>query len=369
MKLKAFGAVAAGIGLMALAVAAPAQADTNTGNLTTLAGVGSDTTQDVVEGFSNAFTSGGNPVLSNYKATPAGGSISTRTGNALCTFTRPNGSGAGMNALSDAISARANGGSANISGCVDFARSSSGSNPSTPPSADGAGVQRTLTYIPYATDAVTYATLTVSNVPKNLPLDTLKDIYTRNTGNCLYSPLIPQAGSGTRKFFATTVLGLANDTIGAVGGPGTCVKDVKADGVSIVEEHDGRALTTADQLVAFSVAQYISQAGGVISDLRGRASLGSVDFPLGADGSTATSPFLLQTSFGVGARPVYNVVSTNGIASGDPTYKQALVDTFVGAGSRVCVATSLIQKYGFATRGDCGSVTKRNTNSPGTPQP
>ena len=52
------------------------------------------------------------------------------------------------------------GGSANLAGCVDFARSSSGSNPFTPPSGRGGRLSQTLTYIPFAQDSVTYATLT-----------------------------------------------------------------------------------------------------------------------------------------------------------------------------------------------------------------
>jgi len=158
---KALASMAAGLGLIGLAFAGPASADTNQGSTTALAGVGSDTSQDVVEGLAGIL--GGGTSIANYKATGSA-TINTR-GSAACTFTRPNGSGNGLNALSAAIGGFAAFGSpGSLNGCVDFARSSSGGNPSTPP---GGGTGK-LTYVPFAVDAVTYAVLTVSNVPKNL---------------------------------------------------------------------------------------------------------------------------------------------------------------------------------------------------------
>ena len=52
---KALVSVAAGLGLIGLALAGPASADTNVGNDTALVGAGSDTSQDVIEAFSNAL--------------------------------------------------------------------------------------------------------------------------------------------------------------------------------------------------------------------------------------------------------------------------------------------------------------------------
>lgn len=373
MKKTSLVAVAMGFGLMAAAVAGPAQAaDSNPGSSTTLAGVGSDTTDKVVGGFADELRDGSNnPFISNYEAGQTG-TFTTRTGVATCTdLTRVsfNGSGNGQNRLSDAISGRAGGGSTNLAGCVDFARSSSGSNPSTPPAADAGGFQQTLTYIPFAQDSVTYATLTNTSVPKNLTLNELKDIYSRNTGNCLYEPLQPQAGSGTLSFWITTVLGFTSTTIGASGGPGTCVKNVNVAGVSI-QEHDGRVLTKNTQLVPFSVAQYISQAAGVAQDQRGRSALATIDWTNTA-GAGAITPWVLRADFGNGDRPVYNVVSTNAIKSGHPTFNQKLVDAFVGPTSLVCAPAgdAVVEKYGFGVSTICGDTTKKNTNSPGTVVP
>ena len=331
---------AGGFSLLAVALGGPASADTNVGSTTTLVGVGSDTTQNVVEGLSNVIKdSSGNPVISNYLATPVGRNISTRTGNANCTFTAPKSSGEGRNALSAALRGAAFGGSSNLAGCVDFARSSSTSAPTT-------SVAGGFTYIPMAIDSVTFAELNISNVPHSISKADLTAIYSANTGSCVgaLQPLLPALGSGTRTFFIQS-LGLTDVAIGASGGPGTCVKDVTSTGAAI-QEHDGRFLSNANQLIPFSTAQFISQQAGFIPSLLGRASLGAID-----TGSGAISPLQLKTNFGL-TREVYNVVGTNALGS-----NAALSSTFAGSSSKVCQATSTIDHYGFAADPDCGSTT------------
>ena len=349
MKLrKSMAAAAAGISLLGLAVASPALADTNVGNTTTLAGVGSDTSQDVVEGFGRTLTNGAGPLISNYKATPVGRNISTRTGVANCTFAAPANSGAGRDALSAAIRSAAFGGSTNLAGCVDFARSSSGGNPTVSP---GIG---TMTYIPFAKDSVTFATLGSTNVGHRLAKADLIAIYTANTGSCIFKPLLPTLGSGTRSFFVTQ-LGLADVAIGAPGGPGTCVKDTIAGGTPI-QEHDGSFVTDPSQLVPFSTAQYIAQSSDQISNQLGRVVLGSIDFTNQPDLSGATAPLSLKTSYAF-ARDIYNVVPTSQIGAGTLTN-----NTFVGSGSKVCQAAATIEAYGFGPSATCGDTSKKNTN-------
>jgi hypothetical protein len=342
-------AAVAGLGLLGLAFSSPALADTHVGSTTTLAGVGSDTSQDVMEGLSNSLTNAGNPIISNYKATPVGRSISTRTGNALCTFTAPKNSGEGRDALSAAMRSASFGGSTNLAGCVDFARSSSGGNPTTSP---GVG---SMTYIPFATDSVTYATLGSTNVGHRLSLNDLKSIYTANTtGTCIFKPLLPSLGSGTRTFFVQQ-LGLQDVAIGAAGGPGTCVKDTIAGGTPI-QEHDGTFLTDPDQLIPFSTAQYIAQSSDQISNQLGRAVLGSIDFTNQPDLSGTTSPLSLRTSYTF-SRPIYNVVPSSQLGAGTLTNT-----TFVGATSKVCSAPTIIQAFGFEPASNCGDTSKKNTN-------
>lgn len=332
-------------------------ADTNPGSTTTLAGVGSDTSQDVLEGLSGVITDGGNPAISNYKATPVGRSITTRTGNANCTFTAPKNSGEGRDALSAAMRSAAFGGSSNLAGCVSFARSSSGGNPTTSP---GVG---TMTYIPFATDAVTYATLGTSDVPHKLEKADLVAIYTANgtpgSAACIFQPLLPPLGSGTRTFFMQQ-LGLSDVAIGAAGGPGTCVQDTLG-GVG-VQEHDGRFITNAEQLAPFSTSQYIGQSTDAIPNQLGRAVLGAVDFVPNdnANLTGATSSLQLNTGFTF-SRPLYNVVPTSQITGNTLTQR-----TFVGSGSYVCSNPATIQLYGLSTSATganaCGNTSKTNTN-------
>jgi ABC-type phosphate transport system substrate-binding protein len=350
-KLASIGTMVAGLGLIALPAAGVAHADTNAGNTTTLAVVGSDTTQNLMEGLSQVVLgTSNNPLLSNYLATPVGRNITTRTGNANCTFAAPNNSSGGRDALSAAMRSVAYGGSPNLAGCVDVARSSSGGNPTTSP---GVG---SMTYIPFATDAVTFATQAVTSVGHKLAKSDLVAIYTANTPNCFNKePLLPAMGSGTRSFFVGQ-LGLSDVAIGAPNGPGTCVKDT-LNGTPI-QEHDGRVLVDAAQLIPFSVAQYQSQAADVIPNQLGSAALGAIDVSANPDGalSNAVGPTALQGSFPF-ARPVYNVVPTNQLTAGTPTN-----NLFNGPTSQVCSATPTIERYGFAHATNCGDTSKKNTN-------
>jgi hypothetical protein len=346
---------AGGFSLLAVALGGPASADTNPGNTTTLAGVGSDTSQDVVEGLSGVILDGGTPAISNYKATPVGRTITTRTGNANCTFTAPKNSGEGRDALSAAMRGASFGtpvSSPNMTGCVSFARSSSGGNPTVSP---GVG---TMTYIPFATDAVTYATLGVSDVPHKLQKADLVAIYSANgtpgSAACIFQPLLPPAGSGTRSFFLTS-LGLSDVAIGAPGGPGTCVQDT-LNGIG-VQEHDGRFITNAEQLAPFSTAQYIGQSTDAIPNQLGRAVLGAIDFAANDPNfKQASSSLSLNGTFTFN-RPLYNVDPTAQTTGNTLTQR-----TFVGSTSAVCSATTTIQLYGLGLNSSCGDTSKKNTN-------
>ena len=337
----AFGAVAA-------------SADPTPAGFKTLNGVGSDTIQDVMNGIATVT-----PNMGSYDAV---GSATIQTTAAGSAFNRPNGSGSGQQALSassDPTGAHLWGG-VNIVGQVDFARSSSG------PDATIAGTD--LTFIPFAKDAVTFAVNSASDFPRDIAVGslsqdslavapfTLRNIYrcavttfNNSAGDqVLISPLLPQSGSGTRKFFLSTigltetqVAGCATSTVGGVS----------------VEEHNGLAVTGPGAIVPFSVAQYLSQSNhtalptGVI-ERRGVIDLGRIG---------SVSPFslvngvdMLNTSFPV-TRSVYNVVQTSRLT--DP----AIAAAFVGSTSSVCSNAALISKYGFAplTGAACGTTTAK----------
>lgn len=289
----------------------------------TLSGVGSDTTQDVVNGLSEVVKGAdGTKLIGSYNA--FGSSTVQTKADAKCNINRPAGSGAGRNALIASLNP-----SSPTAGCIDFARSSSLSLAQTP---DGAG----LTYVPFGVDAVTYAVSGASSIPKNLSKDQLKGIY-----RCDFfpqiKPLLPQSGSGTRAFWLAQ-LDLTETT------KGSCIADQK-DGKAL-QENDGRVITAPDEIAPFSVAQYIAQSFGVADNIRGTAQLGSID---------GIPPVALNTGFGI-KRDVYNVVPTAKL--GASPYS----DVFVGGDSQVCKQTTIIQSYGFGVNPNCGSTTNRTPN-------
>ncbi|MFD3486243.1 substrate-binding domain-containing protein [Streptomyces sp. NPDC058665] len=315
MNVKSRVRIGALVGATALAIGAlavPAQADPPPGEYRVLAGVGSDTTQDVFNGLGNAVASG--DLIASYNAT--GPAIKTREVN--CDLTRPNGSSAGINALRNAVD--------NNTGCLDFARSSRGvNNDST----------TDLTWIPFAKDAVTFAVRGDSDLPTALTTQQLTDIYTCDLdelNGVALTPLLPQAGSGTRSFFLGA-LGLTEDTFGP------CVDDT-------VQEHNGEELDSEGDIAPYSIAQYIAQGNqpGDVIDRRGFSVLGSVDGaqPTLADGK-------LNTAFPFN-RDVYNVVPTENLDL--PNIEAA----FVTGDSLVCDQDAVIEEYGFGTVANCGST-------------
>lgn len=389
--LASAAALAAAVGL-----SGPASADPPAIRL--IPGVGSDTTQDVLNGAAAVVTYGGNKVLGSYDAT-GGGTITTQTGGTA--FTRPNGSGAGVSALVSSQKGVTTGGYSLNPGDVKFARSSSGV-----PAATGGS----FAYIPYAVDAVSYAFapgFSYTNIPSGvdtstgLPLATrdtdgdgildltLANIYRVNaTGTATVTletigstpnqpvtigratstadivPLIPQASSGTRKFFLKTLTG--SET-----GQGTAVSDTyDDDGLSgtpevSIQEHDGASVATVgNAIVPFSIAQWIAQdkvgttptyyssvySGVTVTDRRSGAVLGNVD------GITPRSSGVLNTAFPI-KRAVFNVVEAV-----DLTTDAALNTVFgtTGTGSiydakRPSTTTPVVQDFGFGTLPTTGS--------------
>ncbi len=318
MNKKLLGLGMVGVGLLSLATALPSMADPNGApTYRALAGVGSDTTQGVVNGLSEVVKDGsGTKLIASYDATGSA-TIATQAAAACQSVARPNGSGAGVTALAASVTAK--------DGCIQFARSSSGPSSSSPTG---------YTWIPFATDAVTYAVTATSSIPRTLTKADLVDFYTCGPKQQALKviPELPQAGSGTRKFWLS-YLGITE------GQQGSCVIDHQ--GTTLFEEHDGRNLTD-NAIMPLSIAQYIAQMQGTLADIRGREVLGTID---------GTAPVLLNGSFAV-TRNVYNVVPTTNLS--DPTVS----NVFVGANSQVCSAAgqAVIKQYGFGANANCGST-------------
>ncbi|MEU0964706.1 substrate-binding domain-containing protein [Streptomyces sp. NPDC005917] len=319
----AVGAAVLGLGILS----SPASADPSSlTDYRTLAAVGSDTTQYVMNGLANGtdvVDASGKPVIASWNAVGGlGDPYNTKATG--CTYTRAqtNGSSNGIARLSEDI---ANGGIT----CIDMARSSRGPKASVP------GTD--LTYVPFARDAVTYATNLGSTLPTNLTKAQLASIYT----NCTYvdatsgatvtvAPLLPQAGSGTRQYWL--------DSIG-VTTPGTCVNQT-------IQEHDGTAMTAANQLMPYSVAQWIAQGKGFadVPNRRGTSRLRNIE---GQSPTTGTGTALALNPTFIFSRDVYNVVQTSRLT--EPTISKALSD--------ICKASATIQNYGFGIISNCNART------------
>jgi len=363
----------------------PAHADPESvASYATLAGFGSDTTMDVMDAVAievNAAvklaTPGAGDLLSSYKAVGGKDVYSKLNGLAA----RSNGSSAGRDHLLVAIGHT---GSKSVAvsstdlgvarsttvttesqaGLIDYARSSSG------PSGSSLATNGVITYIPFASDSMTYATAPNSLIPNGIPLGgsnttelSLTNIYKGNldavevdsngdyvsivktadyTGSNTLHPInayIPQAGSGTRSYWIGKVgITEANITAGT-----TKAKDRTPGGVS-VQEHDGTALVNDRYaLAAFSISQWVAQTNGAsVSRLNG-AVLKSIDVAIspttGSGTSYATNPAWPSTL----KRTVYNIVPS---ADADNA-SSAIYKAFVGTDSLVCKATAAITRLGF----------------------
>ncbi|MEZ0064047.1 hypothetical protein ABIA32_000025 [Streptacidiphilus sp. MAP12-20] len=337
-----------------------------------LVGVGSDTTQDVMNALSGATVNGqsytGSAVaadgksLASYDAVEPGtgstkSTIQTRTGGVH--FLRPNGSGKGRLALSDSLaggkyaaSGNAADGTVNLSGQVDFSRSSGA------PKVAGTA----LTYIPLARDAVGF--IAKNDALRQLTIEQLKEIYTGNLttlDGVAIHPYIPQSGSGTRAFFENA-LGISDATLGANVTP---TQENQADG----------AITQDGAIMPFSAASWTAQLNGVAPDHSKTAHtagafMGSLELQAGsgvyaspvttaADGTISpTTTYYNDPSFG---RDVYNVVPSRAI---DPTsvfFNKAIYDVFVSDSTRTAAiaapaAKAVIAKFGFVNEAYEGST-------------
>jgi hypothetical protein len=406
MKVTTFSKVCITLGASALlvgALAVPAQADPATGTFGTLVGLGSDTTQDVVNGLASAI--GGNKIASYDATTLNSPFVVTRNGGTA--IPRASGSGAGRDELRVAIGQVASapiatpgtGGTqtataANAIGNIDFARSSGDAGAAA---VDG-GV---LTYIPFAKDAVSVAfdpTSPLSVVPFTLGSSadsTAPSLYNIYRGTIAYAyvsgaagsyvyqgagatntvpagfpsgttayaihPVLPKSGSGTRSYFIGKI-GLSEST-GTPSIASLTTAGVIRDkiGTTPIEEHDGTAINgDLTAIGPFSISQWVAQADAVpgVTDRRHGVVLASLNGTSATTGSGTT--FQTNPAYNAMVRDVYNIVPSN--LADDPT--SDIAKMFVGSGSLVCTQTATILQYGFQLESStgasaCGSTTMR----------
>jgi hypothetical protein len=401
--LAVVGVITLGFAGAAISAALPASADP----AFNFVGVGSDVTENVMDYFAGQ-TSGG--IIGSYDAVnPATGAIGENiTGGIVgaggaqenCSFTRPNGSGQGFNALDYSLNPSTTLAQKAVppqAGCITFDRSSSapGSGIST-----GPGVLDTsggLIYVPFALDAVTDATgpssaisvttqcdgpltpagdtcssttglgtITYNTTPAkivNAGLFTVANLQTLY-GSCAtvtvngvtYNPAtatsgqqqidlyVPQSGSGTLSFWeskmgVTAVQSCWHQTI--VAGPATGVATQQDDGTALASDPDG--------IMPMAISHWIAMSNAVvIPDVR----YGDVLQPVVVSG-TAVQPVVggsLNTNFPFN-REVYNVMPYNEVvnSSGDTAFNPVLAGLFVGTSSALCQSSFTIEDLGLAT--------------------
>lgn len=349
---------AVGVALAGIVIAAPAMADPVANSYSL---VGSDTLQDVSNALVNGTSIGGS---SGFRVVSGAGSlgsfdafgsatIQTKSGGTY--FGRPNGSGDGVTALRRSIdgapytAASGLAAATVITGQVDIARSSGG--PGTSANANGL-----LAYVPFARDAVAYAYNDSTNSIATLTKTQLTQIYTCVAGanvvnGVTIQPLLPQAGSGTRKFF-----------LGAIGVTDNqlltdCVTNKGANpGFATVNENDGTALSVVGEIAPFSVASFVAQSNNAAQNRVGAAQIGSPTGVAPFTGSgTALVPnatYYSDTTFG---RDTYVVVEFARIDSTNAKFDQGLLDlvnpakakSLANFGTGPSTAGAVKSKFGF----------------------
>jgi hypothetical protein len=366
MKIRKIASVGIAGGILAglVAVAAPANADPVAAGYSL---VGSDTIQDIANALVNGTT------VTGVGVRVVSGGLSIGSFNAFGSptiqphalspfFTRPGGSGAGIQALTASINNTPYGGSIDastgnsigIGGLVDIARSSAGPSSGTGTSAD------LLTFVPFARDLVEYAYRvdatadpTCATALSALTKAQLTAIYSAATPTTIagcataITPRLPQSASGTRKFFDGAI-GVNNTTPGAA----VPANDNTPNGP---QENTGGQINNYE-IIPFSAASWIAQSTGAapntIGTLDPNLHLGAVNGVVAISGTgtamQGVPAAFNDTTFG---RDTYLVVKTSRITSGSSDYDAALaalVNPTANSGS--------LTTFAHTTAGQVGSV-------------
>jgi len=381
-------------------------------------GVGSDTTQSVVDALSGFVAGSG--ITNNYtalQANPGPFQLTSwdATGSACITprapgasFVRPNGSGAGQKALGRQIDGSswgtagdACGGPKSVAGLIDFGRSSSGPG--------SACTQANCeTFIPFARDGISFAYSVQGSATAvtSLTKAQLQTIYSAGDGNgtlingTLVIPCGIQSGSGTYKFWlgvtnggnatpeatATSLCNSVNPQITGLGGrieenTGT---ELVAKGTSLAACSAGSPCNGGggggftgnggnfEVIVGHSAAGFIAQNNGRAPNLLGSPAIGIGSISDNGSGTNLGSPvsgsapnMTPNSSFygdGTFGRFIYHVLDTARVTG---LGNAALKAMFVGSSSQVCssAAQSTVNSFGFLSipgsgAGTCGDTSQ-----------
>jgi len=347
-----------GVALSTVAFATPALAEPVSDSYVV---VGSDTLQDALNALANGTTisgasvraTAGGKAIGSFDAT---GSVGIQTKPNGVRFGRPNGSTDGVKALSRSIDGAAftagtvgSPASVVISGQIDLARSSSG--PGTSANATGP-----LLYVPFGRDALSYAHTGTAAAFDTIDQATLTGIFNcsiTTVGGVAVTPVIPQAGSGTRadwlsKLGLTSTYATANPACVLVG-----------------QEHDTKNLADgsafpANAITAMSAAQWVAQNTGAGINRIGTLNPVKIGSPIAGTPATtgtgtATVPNPAFYANGTWGRDTYVVVEFARVELGNPKYDAALaglVDSTKGqslanGGTFSSTAGAAKKKFGF----------------------
>jgi hypothetical protein len=371
----------------------PALADPPAGvtpALGAVVGVGAQTTQGLFDAISTSYnaTSPKNKLYSwdavNPKTGAVGDTIETKGSSktdTTCDIARPNGSGAGVTALSTTAT---DGGFP----CINYARSSSGPSSTSPTG---------FVWVGFAKDAVTWTTPTSgTGKPTTLTAAQLNKIYSCSdrtwksvggTSTAKIVPALPQSSSGTRTFFLAAI---GNPVLGSCVVNGAFALPNKTD--VALEENTGTSETSADvnctsanwnacttanayffatdanALYPYSAADWIAQkpatAGGGhaspgfgIGALKEPGKISNVSVITTGTPDTISTAFTTDASTKIFTRVVYNVVPNAGTAAA-PKIPTGPLTTIFGPSGVVCKDTTTIESWGFLSLGSlCGSLT------------
>lgn len=388
----------------------------------TLVGVGSDTIQDVEYGISQdlGLNAAGQPELASWTAT-GGTSITYRSGLTVAR-PNGSGAGykalsdsigltnAGNANVGDVDYSRASGtqgtpasGSSGVSTDIPFAIDAIGAAvPANSPfllTNGGQGLTITDLYDIYAG-----VDNEVNKTDGSLKAETTPG--TVDSGYEAIQAFLPKPGSGSRQFFlgqiSTQGTGINLTAGGASKGDGLFTQAGKpVDGTPYigaedasgnpVQEHDAQVLTDAPSDVAaiapFSAAKFIGYHNGLIAD-PDTGKVAGTDYtlvpfdstvaghagrvlPYTGDASSATSTLAPNPDYQAYAkqgtesasfaltREVYNIIPTAAWQNPNANVKyRTLYDMFVGKGSKFCLDSATIEKYGFMVDPNCGSTAK-----------
>ena len=380
-----------------------------------LVGVGSDTLQDVDNGLSKAIgrvSTNGLWKLASYDAT-----ASVRFApNADSSVARPNGSGDGLEALlvsigqvasndgkawfdSSTVYWKSDGSADDVVGDIHYSRSSS-----TPTVVETGAVN----YIPFAKDAVTFATrngkfpaLSIGTVSDTADEDGVaesslfaiyrceataivtnkagvpqklvkKSVYTEvSAANGGYNSatenlidiaaLLPQEASGTSQFWAKYFMGAAKPTMANFPCVSRTIVDQDASDAATdaddvndsVQEHSGAALITSGSITPFSIPKWIGMAKDLpgVTDVRNSATLGSITVgqtviapTTGSGKNMVLNPTFLTNTTTDDITRTIFHVVPHRLVTDETTLEYAM---FNGTDSLVCQEKATIREYGF----------------------